>query len=286
MGALKDALVALIASALLAFDNTLSSAQDVLSEGLSSWGNILTLSAALRPFCYIIIGICLMIELAQTAAKVDIVKWEYALRLGVKMVLARVCIDIAPVFLEAIYLQSSEWVTLATGAALGGGVYDLGALVNSHVDPLVNAASGLWNILGLFISTFIIIMAVRICGLLVQVIAFGRMFELYVYLAVSPLPCSFFPLGNGDGTGFSRITAKFFRGFAAVCLQGLMMILCLRIFGVLMTNVIIDGAATAAGSSGTVAVSELIYIMLLGSVVLVMSVFKCGSWAKAILDAM
>jgi hypothetical protein len=112
------------------------------------------------------------------------------------------------------------------------------------------------------------------------------MFELYVYLAVSSVPLAFFLLGNGDGTGFSRISMKFLRAFAAVCMQGVMMLICLRAFGIIMTEVIVSGAEDALlDSNASAAVSQLAYTMLLGAIVLVMSVVKCGSWAKAIMDA-
>jgi len=284
MDTLRNALLDLIKSALLGFDTMIASSEDVLGRGLSSWLDVKSLADYLKPFCYILIGIFLLIEMAQVLAKVDIIKWEHGLKLCIKMVLAKVFIDIAPDFLEACYLQAAEWIHDVAGGPVGG-VTTLGSLVNNQMETLVNSINGLWSILGLFISVFIVILAIKICGLVIQVMAFGRMFELYVYLAVSPVPCAFFPLGHGDGSGFSRTTEKFLKSFAAVCLQGVMMIVCIRIFGVIMTQVITDNITTVTSTSaGTVAVSDLCYTMLLGSLALVMAVVKCGSWAKAILD--
>ena len=286
MDGLRQALLDLITSALLGFDNMITSAETVLTNGLgSTWNAVLELSEILKPFCLTIIGICLLIEIAQVAAKVDIIKWEHGLKLAVKMVLSKVCIDIAPTFLEACYRQAALWISLATGASIGG-VSTLGSLVNDQMETLVMSVDGLWGVLGLFISVLVVVIAIKICGLMVQVIAYGRMFELLVYLAVSPLPCAFLPLGDGSGGGYSRVTGNFFKNFVAICLQGVMMILCLRLFGILMTTAITDGIAQAAGLEGTVAVSELCYSMLMGAIVLVMSVVKSGSWAKSIINAM
>ena len=283
MGVLRDFLLNLIMGALNNFDTMIERAADVLGGEMNSWGAVVGFAhATLRPFCLIIIGICLLIELAQVASKVDIIKWEHGLKVCVKMVLAVVFTDIAPTFLEACYSQAAAWIT--AGTAFGGGSA-FGALVGVEMTALVGGISGLWATIGLFLSVFVLILAIQICGLVVAVIAFGRMFELYVYVAVSPLPCAFFPLGDGTGGGFSRVTAKFLRSFAAVCLQGVMMIICLRIFGMIMTNVISDSVADSAGLDAAVRVSELCYTMLLGAIVLVMSVVKCGSWAKSILDA-
>lgn len=282
LDALRDWLLGLMTSALQGFDSMLADASNVLTGGLGEWSSVAALSSTLRPFCYTIIGICLLIEIAQVASKVDIIKWEHGLKLCVKMVLAKVCIDIAPTFLQACYAQAQDWIT---GLSSGGST--LGKTTVTYLKPLVQNVSGFGNILGMFLSTFIVLMAIKICGLMVQVIAYGRMFELYVYLVVSPLPCAFMPLGNGDGGGVSRITSKFFKSFIAVCLQGVMMIIVIRIFDVVMGNAILTTLGAAAGNAdANAAITDLIYTMLLGAIALVMAVAKSGSWAKGILDAM
>ena len=288
MDGLKETLLNLIISAMNGFDSTVSSAQDVLTGGLfdsnAVWSSVLALSNALKPFCYVVIGICLLIEIAQVAAKVDIIKWEHGLKLCVKMVFAKLCIDIAPTFLRACYNQASLWISSAMSV---GGYTNLGNLMTDKVETQISSVSGIWSVIGLLASCLLLSMAVKICGLLIQVIAFGRMFELYVLLAVSPLPCAFFPLGDGSGGGMSRITQKFFKNFIAVCLQGVMIIISIRIFymivGTALTSLI---TSASGGSDPATVVTELCYVMLLAGIVLVMAVAKCGSWAKSIMDAM
>lgn len=288
MDGLKETLLNLIRSAMNGFDSTVSSAQDVLTGGLfdtnAVWSSVLALSNALKPFCYVVIGICLLIEIAQVAAKVDIIKWEHGLKLCVKMVFAKLCIDIAPTFLRACYNQASLWISSAMSV---GGYTNLGSLMTTEVETQISSISGIWSVIGLLASCLLLSMAVKICGLLIQVIAFGRMFELYVLLAVSPLPCAFFPLGDGSGGGMSRITQKFFKNFIAVCLQGVMIIISIRIFymivGTALTSLI---TSASGGSDPTTVVTDLCYVMLLAGIVLVMAVAKCGSWAKSIMDAM
>lgn len=288
MDGLKETLLNLIKSAMNGFDSTVSSAQDVLTGGLfdtnAVWSSVLALSNALKPFCYVVIGICLLIEIAQVAAKVDIIKWEHGLKLCVKMVFAKLCIDIAPTFLRACYNQASLWISSAMSV---GGYTNLGSLMTTEVETQISSISGIWSVIGLLASCLLLSMAVKICGLLIQVIAFGRMFELYVLLAVSPLPCAFFPLGDGSGGGMSRITQKFFKNFIAVCLQGVMIIISIRIFYMIVGTALISLITSASGGSDpTTVVTDLCYVMLLAGIVLVMAVAKCGSWAKSIMDAM
>lgn len=288
MDALKKSLLEMIKSALNGFDSMVDSAQTVLTGGSFDtgqvWDNVLVLTNVLKPFCYIIIAICLLIEIAQVAAKVDLIKWEHGLKLCVKMVFAKLCIDIAPTFLRACYNQASIWITQATSL---GNYTNLGNQISAEVENQIANISGIWAVIGLLVSSLLLSMAIKICGLLIQVITFGRMFELYLYLAISPLPCSFFPLGDGSGGGMSRITTKFFKNFIAVCLQGVLIIISIRIFhmivGTAITNLI---TTAAAGTDPTTVISDLCYTMLLSGIVLVMAVAKCGSWAKNIMDAM
>lgn len=288
MDALKQSLLEMILSAMNGFDSMVDNAQSVLTGGAFNvtavWNSVITLSNALKPFCYVVIGICLLIEIAQVAAKVDIIKREHGLKLCVKMVFARLCIDIAPTFLRACYNQATIWINSATSV---GSYTNLGSLMTRDVQTQISNISGIFSVIGLLASCLVLSMAIKVCGLLVQVIAFGRMFELYVYLAVSPLPCAFFPLGDGSGGGMSRVTMKFFKNFIAVCLQGVMIIICIRIFYMIVGTALTTLVSTAVGGSDpTTIISDLCYTMLMAGIVLVMAVAKCGSWAKGIMDAM
>lgn len=282
---IRDWFLGFVINAFKGFDTMLVSAQNVLSQPNDSiWSSVLTLADILKPFCYTIIGICLLIEIAQVAAKVDVMKWEHGLKVLVKMVLAKVCIDTAPTILKACYMQAASWIS-----SIGAGTNtNFGSSISSQIEPLLENVTGAGNILALFAASVIVIVAIKVCGLLIQVIAFGRMFELYVYLAVSPLPCAFFPLGDGNGGGFSRVTGKFFKSFAAVCLQGVMIMLCMRIFNMIIGGTLNEMIQSAinSGAEPSIIVGDLCYVMLLGAIVLLMSIVRCGTWAKSILDAM
>jgi|GEM_PF-1023747 len=292
MNALKEFITALIISSMGDFDHLMEDASDALT-GNSLF--VLDLDAAvggitgiLRPFCMVVIGICLMIELAQTASRFDVMRLEHGLKVAVKMVLAVVMIDTAPVFLRACYVQATAWINGIGGTFFV--TYDLGDMVSLSIEPMVDSVNSLFSAIGLLVSVAVVVLAIKICGIVIAVMAFGRMFELCVYYAVSPLPCAFFPLGGDGAMGFNRITAKFLRGFAAVCLQGVMMLVCIGIFGNVMRGTILAKAAdielaVAGGAAGSVGVSDMCFALLLGCIVLVMSIVKCGSWAKSILDA-
>ena len=292
MNAFKNFLKELIVGAFKSFDSTLETAKNILSGdfGLNVydegdiWADMVALAGVLKPFCYSIIGICVLIELAQVAAKVDNLRWEHGLKVAVKLVLSKVCIDIAPNFLRACYLQATEWINNV--AAFD--VDNVGASMASNVQAALNEVNGFWTILGLFIISAIVFLALKVCSLLIQVMAWGRVFEIYVYLAVSPLPCAFFPLGDGTGSGISHITQKFFKSFIAVCLQGVMIILSMKIFNIIIGRAVLS-MVTQLNSDPSISaqmlVIEICFSMIMGAITLLLAVMKSGSWAKSILDA-
>lgn len=284
--AILNMVKSLLLSAFASFDELVLTASNVLTGGIdnSLWSSVVNMSNGLIPFCNIIIGICALIELAQVASKVDIIKFEHGLKIAVKLAISKVCIEVSPTFLHACYNQSSIFVSYFAGAGVS---VSLGSTVSGYITPYIDSVSGLGNAIGLLASTLILQMGIKICGLVVVIMAYGRVFEILMYLLVSPIPCAFFPLGNGNGDGISRISSKFFKTFIAVCLQGLMMFMCIQLFGTIVNTAFANKIAqsVASGASASTMVSDLCYDMILFAIVLVMAVTKCGGWAKSIIDA-
>lgn len=274
----------LILNAMSSFDSMSASSCDVLTGGVDSglWSSVVTLSDGLVPFCNIIIGICVLLELARTASKVDMIKWEHALKVGVKICIAKVCIEVAPTFLHACYNQCSIFITYMSGA---GGAVAVADTVKPYISTACAQVTDLGGAIGLLCSTLLLQMGIKICGLLVMVMSYGRVFEILIYLLVSPLPVAFACYNEGND-GIARITMKFIKGFIAVCLSGLMMFMCIRLFGTIIATKFADlVSASASTATGSALVADLCYDMILFTIVLVMAVAKCGSWAKQIMDA-
>ena len=286
--ALRNFLWGLFVSAFGSMNATADRAGRILSLDMDGSWNIVAgyAQSIFAPFCYTIIAICLMLEIAQVAAKVDVIKWEHGLKLAVKMVLAKVCIDIAPTVLRAIYEQCASWIQSLNAAVSGDD--GITAIMETLLDTLVHGLSGLGTLIGMIVTTAFVILAVKICGLIIQIVAYARVFEILVYVAVSPIPCAFMPLGDGSGSGVSRITSKFFKNFIAVCLQGIMLMVILIVFGAILNSyllMLIGDVSTIPGLTASIAVGEFSFAMLLGSIALVMAATKSGGWAKSIIDA-
>ena len=272
---------AMLTAALEKYDELIENAANLLTNSASSlvnteWGNVIGMSnTAFTAICNIIIAICVLVELAQVAAKVDIIKWEHAIKIGVKMALAKSCMEIAPDFLEACYAQVCDGITSVHADYTQP---KLGAKFLSILSNTVNKVDDLGGAVSLLVTTLLLMLAIRVCSFLVVSIAYVRNIEILMYLMISPLPCSFFPFGEG----INRITVRFFKGFIAVCLQGLFMYMCIRLFGAVINGITVDSPADDANA--VVSTMDLCWQMIMYSVMLILAITKCGSWAKSIMD--
>lgn len=107
--------------------------------------------------------------------------------------------------------------------------------------------------------------------LVTGVVIFARFFEVMVYSMVAPIPLSSF-----SNEEHRQIGIGFIKGYAAVCLQALMIVVMFAAFAALGNELTVLQGSYASGSWGI-----LLRVILLG-----MGVFKSGSWAKKLCGAM
>lgn len=295
--AFKDMFVENMENAFTSFDTSVQKAQSALNgfagmtvgtSGATAWNALSTLSGVLTAFCDVLLAIFFMLEIISIAQRVDTIKWESVIKLCVKYAFTVEIISMSSTVLWAIYSKASSWITdLGDKANIGAISVGSDMIRKIQENNILDNIDGLGDSLGLLMTSFIVVLAIKLCGLLVQIVAYGRMFEIAVYIVASPLPFAFFPRGTG-GEGISRVTTKFLRNFAAVCLQGVMMLIVFFVFNILLQSELTSILTIGTGgttASASAQVTEALYGMLLASVALVMGLFKCSGWAKSILDA-
>lgn len=274
MNSLKEFILNWIISVIGKFDSSIDSAVSVLTQNIFSgdmYNMSIGISNVIKPIALTIIAICFIVEFIKITMKMDILKWEYALTVFFKLVFAKAAIEISVDFLIAIYATASEWIdrTAETGGTLGA---EVGAVIQSSIENM-----GWQEALGLVCTMGVCFLGIWISGIIIVVVAYARMFEILIYISVSPIPCAFIPLEDSGGT---RIARRYFTTFAAVCLQGLFMIISIKLYQGICSSTIIPLV------QGTTEMSEVMFNMLIGALVLVMAVIKSSSWAKSIMDAL
>ncbi len=110
---------------------------------------------------------------------------------------------------------------------------------------------------------------IRIMSVLITVIMYGRMVEIYLYVSCAPIP--FATLGNKE---WGSIGTNYIKSIFALALQGFFIMVCMGIYAALVSSLVVADNLSAA-----------VWQLMAHTVVLCFSLFKTGSLAKAILTA-
>ena len=127
---------------------------------------------------------------------------------------------------------------------------------------------GLGELVMILFETALIKVAIEVISIVIMLVVYGRMFEIYVYSSVSAIP--FATMGNKE---WGQIGTNYIKGLFALGLQGLFLMVCLGIYAVLVKTIKITDIHTST-------MTILGYAVLLGLMML-----KSGTLAKSVLNA-
>ena len=151
------------------------------------------------------------------------------------------------------------------------GVINTTAVVSGdEIIAMVDSIKGktLGELITILFEISLIKVAMQAISILVMVIVYGRMFEIYVYASVSAIP--FATMVNKE---WGQIGTNYIKGLFALGLQGLFIMVCLGIYAVLVKTIEITDMHKST-------MMILCYAVLLGLMML-----KSGSLAKSVLNA-
>ena len=168
----------------------------------------------------------------------------------------------------AVFDVGSHVVTQAAASISGSTSLDVEAALTSMFNSQIDTM-GIGELIGLGLETMVISLCMKIMSVLITVILYGRMIEIYLYISVAPVP--FATLSNRE---WGSIGNNYIKGLCALAFQGFFIIVCVGIYSVLVASVAV------AGNLHTALWSVAAY-----TVILCFSLFKTGSLAKSVLNA-
>ena len=132
-------------------------------------------------------------------------------------------------------------------------------MLPSHAPPLF----------GLFLQSFFIGITMRILSIIIFVIVYGRMIEIYCMVSLAPIPMATWGNHEQSHMGQNYLKCLFALGF-----QGFLILICVAIYAVLIQSVAISGDAINS-----------IWSIVGYTVLLCFSLFKTSSVTKSVLGA-
>jgi len=187
--------------------------------------------------------------------------FKYIFKAGAAVLIVAHTFDIT----MAIFDVAQSVVSSAAGVIGGQTAVD----IDSAIAAMSLEDYGIPELLLLIIETFIVSFALRIMGVVITVILYGRMIEIYLTCSVAPIPMA--TITNRE---WGQMGNNYLRGLMALGFQGFFLMLCVGIYAVLVNSMIV------AENVHTAVFSVAAYTVLL-----VFAMLKTGSLSKSIFNA-
>ena len=124
-------------------------------------------------------------------------------------------------------------------------------------------------LLGLWLQSSVIGLTMQIMGIIIFVLVYGRMIEIYLVTSVAPIP-----MATMMGKEWGGMGQNYLRSLLALAFQGFLIIICIAIYAVLVQNMLIDDN-----------ISTAIWLCMGYTVLLCFTLFKTSSLAKSIFNS-
>ena len=198
-------------------------------KGGAIWNVIVSINGALKAIGTALLVLFFLVGVVKTTGSISEVKRpEHALKLFVRFAIAKGVITYGLDLMIAIFKIVQGVISTSMHTAGLGSI--TAVTLPTQITNAVN---------GLTFFQSIPVWAVSLIGCLVVIVlafimimsVYGRFFKIYLYTAIAPIPLSTFA---GEPT--SHIGKSFLKSYAAVCLEGAIIVLGCIIFSIFTAN--------------------------------------------------
>lgn len=164
----------------------------------------------------------------------------------------------------AVFDIGQSVVNSSSSIIRGNTAIDISSLSMQMQAAMATMAIG--ELVTLALETLVVSWCLKILSVVITVIMYGRMIEIYLYTSLAPIP--FATMSNRE---WGHVGTNYFRGLFALAFQAFLMMVCVAIYAALI---------------GSIRVSSDIHSALFGTmaytVILCFSLLKTGSLSKQI----
>lgn len=230
-------------------------------KGGAIWNVMVNIHGALQALAYALMVLFFVVGVMKTCGSfADLKRPEHAVKLFVRFAITKMVITGGLELMLAI-LSIIQGVVASILNAGGIG----GAQATVLPQEVITACedTGFWESIPLWFVTLIGSLFVWVLAFVMILTVYGRFFKLYMYTAIAPVPLSTFA-----GEPSQNVGKSFLKSYAAVCLEGAVIVLACIIFSVFASEPpVVDTTADAANIVWSY-IGELIFnmLVLVGSV--------------------
>jgi len=167
----------------------------------------------------------------------------------------------------AIFDVGQHVVNSAAGVISGSTTIDISSLVGQMSTTMETMEMG--ELVLLALETLLVSFGMKVMSVIITVVLYGRMIEIYLYSSVAAIP--FATMSNRE---WGQIGNNYLRGLLALAFQGFFIMVCVAIYAVLIS---------------TMQISDNMHSALFGiaayTVMLCFALLKTGSLSKSVFNA-
>lgn len=186
----------------------------------------------------------------------DMKKPEHVVKAFIRFALAQGAVVYGMELMQALFsiIQGIVSTILAQSAISGGTVSQLPAEIVEKVESV-----GMLESIPLWIVTLLGSLLITVLSFIMILTVYGRMFKLYIYTAIAPIPLSTFA-----GEPSQSVGKNFIRSYSGVCLEGAIIALACIIFSAFASsNPVVSDTSLSAVTIVWNYVGELVFNLLI-----------------------
>lgn len=224
-------------------------------KGGDIWNVIVAIHGALQAIGYALLVLFFVVGVVKTCGSfTEVKKPEHALKLFVRFALAKGVITYGLELMMALFRIIQGVVSTIMDAAGFGNVQD--TVLPQEIITAVEDC-GFFESIPLWAVTLIGSLFITVLSFIMIMSVYGRFFRLYLYTAIAPVPLAAFA---GEPT--QNVGKSFLKSYAAVCLEGAIIVLACIIFSLFAASPPVVDPDAAAVTMVWSYVAELVFNML------------------------
>lgn len=224
-------------------------------KGGDIWNVIVSINGALQAIGYALLVLFFVVGVVKTCGSfVEVKKPEHALKLFIRFAIAKGVITYGLELMMALF-EIIQGVMSTIMNAAGFGQPQQTVLPEEIVTAVEDC--GLFESIPLWAVTLIGGLFITVLSFIMIMSVYGRFFRLYLYTAIAPVP-----LASFAGEPTQNVGKSFMKSYAAVCLEGAVIVLACIIFSVFAASPPVVDADAAAVTMVWSYIGELIFNML------------------------
>ena len=224
-------------------------------KGGGIWSAIVNIHGALQAIGYALLVLFFVVGVVKTCGSfTEVKKPEHAVKIFVRFAIAKGVVTYGLELMMALF----EIVQGVTSTIMGSAGFG-GAQETVLPQEIVTAVEdcGFFESIPLWAVTLIGSLFIAVLSFIMIMSVYGRFFRLYLYTAIAPVPMSTFAGSPSQNVGIS-----FLKSYAAVCLEGAIIVLACIIFTLFATTPPVVDPDAAAVTMVWGYIGELIFNML------------------------